>query len=183
MTRAHRTSDDVYNARRRYRRQAERLMKKAAKAIGAERAQLERQAQIATEKAVATYERKSKIQGRLKPLAERFGVQKRAVAQRKQIIKQSKTALVDFDLKNAQGRAILSGNIGQRFYAGLVDIWRGAPDREQAVLDYFGISNMLTLVEIMSKEFPDLFSTQDNSRIYQDLTSEMQAYVSLLEAI
>lgn len=183
MARARRASDDVYNARRRYRRQAERLLKRAEAASGEKRAQLEREAQIATEKAIATYENKSKIQGRLKPLAERFGVSKQPMAQRSEIIAQSETALANFDLKNAQGRAILSGNIGQRFYAGLVDIWRGSEDREQAVLDYFGVSNLLTLVEILRNEFPDLMSAQPNSKIYPTITAQLQEYVSQLQTI
>ena len=74
MARAKRDSDDVYNARRRYRRQAERYLAKAEKASGLERARYQAQARNATIKAAQTYARGQKPQGQVKALMERQGI-------------------------------------------------------------------------------------------------------------
>ena len=80
MARAKRQSDDVYNARRRYRRQAERYLAKAEKASGLKRARYQAQARAATIKAAQTYAQGQEPQGQVKSLMERQGIDRGTIA-------------------------------------------------------------------------------------------------------
>lgn len=73
MPRARRRSDDVYNARRRFRRQAERFIKKASTATGIQKARFEQQARNAIMDAMATYQ-KLEPKGAVARVANQLGV-------------------------------------------------------------------------------------------------------------
>lgn len=183
MARARRASDDVYNARRRYRRQAERYLKKAQLVSGAAKRRYERLAEQATEKAVSTYENESRIQGAVGKLAQRFNITKENQTQarrRTQNVRQSEQALSRLDTRENQARSILSGNFGSLFYAGLIDIWRGRSDRDTAIKEYFGVSSLMDVLEGIEKAIPSFYDLagEESSR-YSDVTAALNYYVAI----
>ena len=70
MPREKRDSDETYNARRRYRRQAERFIKKADKSSGILKSRYEAQARNATINALSTYAKGQQPKGRVKQLTD-----------------------------------------------------------------------------------------------------------------
>lgn len=200
--RAKRQSDDVYNARRRYRRQAERYQKKAQSVTGLERARYEAQAREAISKAMATYGVKSKPQGQVARIAAELGVTEntRAIstfakgfqagmhkATQKQItnlIQQSFATLAgrETQSRDMMAKSILSvGNVGSRFYGGLVEIWgqdeesRKHPNK--AILDYFGVNSLMDVLEQLEDNGIDLYTPTVNDDVYVSAQLKLQQYV------
>lgn len=143
-------SNSSYNARRRFVRLAERMVKKARGATGKAAARYRAQARDAVEKAAQLYERQADIQRSQKftDLANEFGVNlseyltageqnKRQRERREQLISESlevTETLIDpntgkrrrrseRERRDMEARAILNSPIGSRIYGGLVDIW------------------------------------------------------------
>lgn len=183
MARPRKRSDDIYNARRRYRRQAERFQKKAQGATGAEKKRYLSAARSAIENALSTYADKSKAQGAVSRVANELGVTQRVFSSRQktQSLTGSMHALAGNEDADAVARAILSNsNVGSRFYGGLYEVWRGKADRDQAIMDFFGVDNMLDALKAAEKVAPRLYDTDvsDESVIYDLVSSGLQVYVS-----
>ena len=81
MSREKRDSDETYNARRRYRRQAERFIKKADESSGILKSRYEAQARNATINALSTYAKGQQPKGRVKQLTEMLGIDAKTVQQ------------------------------------------------------------------------------------------------------
>ena len=199
MARAKRQSDDVYNARRRYRRQAERYLSKAERASGPERARYQAQARNATIKAAQTYARGQKPQGQIKALVERQGIGSGTIAAAsfargyksggigasvERLVSQSLSALVGKEQKtrDQMARDILStGNIGSRFYGGLVQVWdeteesRRHPNR--AILEFFGAESIMDVIEELEARGIDLYTPDENDDVYKSAQLKLQQYV------
>lgn len=196
-----RKSDDVYNARRRFRRQAQRYLAKADNSGGLERARYEALARDATMSAIRTYFKGQKVQGQVKQLADRLNITERpfglkAFAQGSEksgvyakdiskLIDRSQSALVG----NSKGRSrddmardILSaGNIGSRFYGGLVQIWgkteesRKHPNR--AILEHFGANDILEVLEELEDAGIDLYAPDVNDDVYKSVQLKLQRFI------
>lgn len=139
------SSDDTYNARRRYLRKADRYLDKARDAIGAESARYREMARNMATKAAQLYERKGNIprSSLFNRVEKELGIQVNGLMRRKdetererqqveRLVRESETivqpsrlsreALTDWR-REEEARAILNSPIGSRIYAGLVDVW------------------------------------------------------------
>lgn len=185
MARARRQSDDVYNARRRYRRQAERYLAKAKKASGLEKARYQAQARNATIKAAQTYSKGQKPQGRVKALMDQQGIETIAPgANSERLVNQSLSALAGRESKSRDdmARSILSmGNVGSRFYGGLVQIWDETEESRQhpnrAILDFFGAESIMDVLEELEAQGIDLYSPDENDSVYKSVQLKLQQYI------
>lgn len=199
MARAKRQSDDVYNARRRYRRQAERYLAKAEEASGLERARYQAQARNATIKAAQTYARGQKPQGQVKALMERQGIGAGTIAAVsaatgyksggigvgvRRLVNQSLSALVGKEEKtrDQMARDILStGNVGSRFYGGLVQIWDETEESRQhpnrAIKDFFGADSIMDVLEELEEQGIDLYTPDENDDVYKSAQLKLQQYI------
>lgn len=188
MARAKRASDETYNARRRYRRQAQRYLKKAESSTGATRSRYESLARRATEKAVATYAKGSKPQGQVGALADRLGVQQSGPVSNdalSELISSSRDALQGSQRGMSRAdtaKDILSGNVASRFYAGLIGVWGRTKETKQApnkaILDYFGADSMLDVLEMLEQAGIDLYSPEPpEGDAYHTVALQIQHYV------
>lgn len=199
MARAKRQSDNVYNARRRYRRQAERYLAKADKASGLKRSRYQAQARDATIKAAQTYAQGQEPQGRVKALMERQGIDRGIIAavsaakgyksggvgrNVERLVSQSLNALVGNRQKtrDQMARDILStGNVGSRFYGGLVQVWdeteesRRHPNR--AILEFFGAESIMDVLEELEAQSIDLYTPDENDDVYKSVQLKLQQYI------
>ena len=144
MARPEKPGDKFTNARKRYRRAAERYLKKAEQSSGITAERYRALAREDLKKALDTYD-KSTTQAFAKPiqtLAEKLGVN--LSAKRKELKQKSDTvasrlrtmrekdsrkrlesAMKDVeDRRQEEARVVFSSPIGQRIIGGLVDVWR-----------------------------------------------------------
>lgn len=199
-----RKSDDVYNARRRFRRQAQRYLAKADNSGGFERARYEALARDATMSAIRTYSKGQKVQGQVKQLADRLDITERTFELKafargfeksgvyakdiSKLIERSQSALVGDSgskgrSRDDMARDILSaGNIGSRFYGGLVQIWgtdeesRKHPNK--AILEYFtGANDLLDVLEELEDAGIDLYAPDVNDDVYKSVQLKLQRFI------
>lgn len=160
--RAKKASDEVYNARRRYTRKAERYMKQADSSYGASRERYIELAKREAEKALSTYEKEPSFQKLSKGL-QRVALETDAQfakpandAQRQKLISRSKRALESNiqDRREYEGRAIMSSSIGSRIIAALEPVWRDYaivnPETGKTEIDWSAASN--AIFEHMSQQ-------------------------------
>lgn len=154
MARAKRASDEAYNARRRYRREAARLQKQTAKSSGSYSERLRALSDELLDKANMTY-------------------QAGTGSYRTDLIKESRS--VRSMSEERQTDILLSSNIGSRIYAGTIELWQDADpnEREDAILKAFGVKSMLDVLKILERELGE--------RLYSDDTREN--YLSVVLAI
>ena len=199
MARAKRESDNVYNARRRYRRQAERYLAKAEKASGIEKARYEAQARDATMKAAQLYAKGQKPQGQVKALMERQGIDSSTIAavsaakgyksggigrSVERLVDQSLDALAGSkpETRDQMARDILStGNVGSRFYGGLVQVWDGTEESRRhpnrAILEFFGAESIMDVLEELEAQGIDLYTPDENDDVYKSVQLKLQQYI------
>ena len=198
MARAKRQSDNVYNARRRYRRQAERFIKKADESSGILKSRYEAQARNATINALSTYAKGQQPKGRVKQLTEMLGIDAKTVQQVafakgmqsggvstglvSRLVQRSKQALASAETRDEMAKEILSiGNVGSRFYGGLVDIWGDTPEHRkhpnQPILEFFGTDSIMDVIEDLEAEGIDLYTPDENEDIYKSAQLALQQYI------
>ena len=197
--RARKRSDDIYNARRRWTRAAERYMKKAETAKGVEKARYQRLAAAQIEKSLMTYQKEPL--GKTAELAEKLGVTKAGAMAtafakgftgsksltREQIMKVTEWSMKALsgnkkDRRDAMAKEILKiDNIGSRFYGGLVDVWGGSEDTRQhpnqAILDYFGADSVMDVLESLEAAGIDIYTPIDNDSTYKSIQLRIQEYI------
>ena len=198
MSREKRDSDETYNARRRYRRQAERFIKKADESSGILKSRYEAQARNATINALSTYAKGQQPKGRVKQLTEMLGIDAKTVQQVafakgmqssgvstglvSRLVQRSKQTLASAETRDAMAKEILStGNVGSRFYGGLVDIWGDTPEHRehpnQSILDFFGTDSMMDVIEDLEAEGIDLYTPDENEDVYKSAQLVLQQYI------
>lgn len=198
MPRSRRDSDAVYNARRRFRRQAERYVKKANQSSGMQQARYMQQARNAIIDAIATYE-KGGPQGRVAEVAQQLGVNRGSMVARgflrgasqsgitreqvSELVQKSYSALAKVGETRTQlARNLLQGNVGNRFYAGLSDIWAGTAegrrDPEAAIVKRFGVSSIMDVVEELEDAGIDIYTPEVEAQGYQKLALQVMQYAS-----
>lgn len=134
-------ADDIYNARKRYWRSAERNLKRAEQTSGASAAKFRRQAEQELKQALSTYDTSKKINvsAPIKRLAQSLNIdvsyeltsaRQLSEKEKRQTINRSFNTL-ESRLQNPeirrdrQARTILNNPaIGSRILGGLVDVWR-----------------------------------------------------------
>ena len=198
MPREKRDSDETYNARRRYRRQAERFIKKADESSGILKSRYEAQARNATINALSTYAKGQQPKGRVKQLTDMLGIDAKTVQQVafakgmqsggvssglvSRLIQRSKQTLASAETRDEMAKEILStGNVGSRFYGGLVDIWGDTPEHRehpnQSILDFFGTDSMMDVIEDLEAEGIDLYTPDENEDVYKSAQLALQQYI------
>lgn len=198
MPREKRASDETYNARRRYRRQAERFIKKADESSGILKSRYEAQARNATINALITYAKGQQPKGRVKQLTEMLGIDAKTVQQVafakgmqsggvstglvSRLVQRSKQTLASAETRDAMAKEILStGNVGSRFYGGLVDIWGDTPEHRahpnQSILEFFGTDSMMDVIEDLEAEGIDLYTPDENEDVYKSAQLALQQYI------
>lgn len=186
MARPKNKSDEIYNARRRYARKAERQLKKADTTTGAAKSRYEAQARENLEKALALKSNTSKLGKALTKLTERLNVKETSVKlETSELLSQSYKQLEKSKKKTkreALSADILTiGNVGSRFYGGLVDIWGvDAESRKhpnQAILDWFGVKDLSEVLEMLENAGIDIYSPVENDSIYRSTQLEIQEFV------
>lgn len=148
MARAKRASDDAYNARRRFKRQAERLEREAAKAGGSYGDRLSNVAAELRDSANMLYKGKGDY--------------------RQDLIRKSRS--VRSMSEERQTDILLSSNIGSRIYAGTVELWQDADvnGREDAIVKAFGVKSMLDVLKLLERELGDMLYADDTSENYNN---------------
>lgn len=152
MARAHRASDDAYNARRRLKREAARLEKQAGRASGSYAERLRNVADELRDKASNLY---------YNPERE----------YRADLIRQSES--VRSMSEERQTDILLSSNIGSRIYAGTRELWIDEQDpnmREERILEAFGVSSMLDVLKILEKRLGEILYSEDTIENYDSVT-------------
>lgn len=194
-------TDDIYNARRRFRRQAERYEKAANRSTGVERTRYITLAQSAVEKALATYSQRTKAaQGALGRLADRLGVgtalpDTRGVQDVEELTRQSRRALA-----SNRGRAskmsdemayelLNTGNIGSRFFAATREAWvredeAYTPQNEivPRILEFFDASSIGEVMDMLEDAGVDLYTAPENDSLYMDAVAMGMLYVQSYKA-
>ena len=198
MPREKRHSDETYNARRRYRRQAERFIKKADESSGILKSRYEAQARNATINALSTYAKGQQPKGRVKQLTDMLGIDTKTVQQVafakgmqsggvstglvSKLVERSKQTLVSAETRDEMAKEILStGNVGSRFYGGLVDIWGDTPEHRehpnQPILEFFSTDSMMDVIEGLEAAGIDLYTPDENEDVYKSAQLALQQYI------
>lgn len=198
MPRENRDSDEIYNARRRYRRQAERFIKKADESSGILKSRYEAQARNATINALSTYAKGQQPKGRVKQLTDMLGIDAKTVQQVafakgmqsggvstglvSRLVERSKQTLVSAETREEMAKQILStGNVGSRFYGGLIDIWGDTPEHRkhpnQPILEFFGADSIMDVIEGLEAAGIDLYTPDENEDVYKSIQLALQQYI------
>ena len=198
MPREKRDSDETYNARRRYRRQAERFIKNADESSGILKSRYEAQARNATINALSTYAKGQQPKGRVKQLTDMLGIDAKTVQQVafakgmqssgvstglvSRLVQRSKQTLASAETRDEMAKEILStGNIGSRFYGGLIDIWGDTPEHRrhpnQPILEFFGADSIMDVIEDLEAAGIDLYTPDENEDVYKSIQIALQQYI------
>lgn len=179
-------SDDAYNARRRYYRQAQRYERQAAKAsTPTEAGRLRKLGARALENAIKTYEDPTKVRVS-RPIAElqkslqvEKPLRKPSENYRQLIIDESKKkatekGMTDFERRETEASEILTGAIGRRVFGATSEIWKDAEDREDAILKYFGAASMMDVIEAIEDAGIDLYSDPESEQKYDEIRTAIE---------
>lgn len=164
-------SDKARVIRKRFEDEAKRYERQAKKAGAAEARYLRQAAEAA---------RANAEKFKLKPLRGRFGKDVQGTARIMEYLEtvgeKESAAGMARNLKSQDAREqrlaerILSGTAGSAFYAGTVQIWRGKTGeaRNQAILDFFGLSNLWQVIQHFETELGiDFFDIKEhNAELY-----------------
>lgn len=84
--------------------------------------------------------------------------------------------------RDVLARELLSiGNIGSRFYGGLVQIWdhdaesRKHPNR--AILEFFGTNSIADVLEQLEAQGIDLYAPDGNEDVYKSVQLKLQRFI------
>lgn len=159
MARSKRASDEAYNARRRYRREAARLQKQAEKSSGSYSERLRELSDKLLDKANMTY-------------------QAGTGSYRTDLIKESRS--VRSMSEERQTDILLSSNIGSRIYAGTIELWQDADpnEREDAILKAFGAKSMLDVLKILERELGERLYSDDTRENYMSAVLAIQSMMA-----
>lgn len=188
MARARRASgsDDAYNARRRYYRQAQRYEKQAAQAATAiEAGRYRTLAARQTERALATYEdpTKARLSKPIQDLSSRLSVRKPlkkpTESYQADVIATSVNAnpdkMSDADRRDYEARSIMGTEVGHRIYGAFADVWKEDPaNRDQAIMDYLGASDMMEVIEIIESQGIDVYADPESEQKYDEIRTAIE---------
>ena len=200
--RARKRSDDTYNARRRFTREAERYMKKADTVTGAAKSRYERLAEKSMTQAAALYKGKPKGRNKLTEMGKKIGVdpfdKAKAFAAGYKAGKQNVTGKLiarSYERleKNKQqtreemAKDILStDNIGSRFYGGLSEIWTQDEESRQhpdaAITEFFGVDSIADVLEQLEEAGIDIYAADENNSNYKSIQLKIQELIMKMKS-
>lgn len=187
MARRRKASDDVYNARRRFAREAQRYEKKASQASGMEAERYRTLARTSLEKSIALYDDPKKISGNstIRNLTQKLNPRilsgKISDAGKKSLQRQSLRSLEGSKAdeqarREYEAETIMSSDAGARIYAGLVSIWEDSDyaDRDAAILDYFDADSMADVLDMIEESGINLYEDADELYAYEDIRTSIE---------
>lgn len=149
-------------------------------------------------KAAQLYTKGQKPQGQIKALMERQGIDSSTIlavsAARgyknsggigcsvERLVDQSLNALAGSkpETRDQMAHDILStGNVGSRFYGGLVQVWDGTEESRRhpnrAILEFFGAESIMDVLEELEAQGIDLYTPDENDDVYKSVPAEAAA--------
>lgn len=189
MARARKPGDTSHNARRRYIRKAKRLVERAATKVGSTKSRLLIQAADLVSDALSLYESPSKIGQTVRDFAQSLGIdvdKTKKTTNKLEVVAESYNELESAKLdpvakKDREAKALLRhGNIKNRFYGGLVDIWEGASTREERnelIKAHFGAESILDVMREL-ESVVNLYKAPTNEEYYEDAKLKIAEYVA-----
>lgn len=167
MARAKRASDEAYNARRRLKRQAERYKKQAAASSPGKASRLEQQAKYLECQASRLYKGADTAKNQMRIRAQSYSALQK---NRKDVGKR----------RDIEAAEIMKTNVGAKIYGATVSIWQDSKytDRNVALMEYFGVTDMMGVIEAFEREFGEDLYKDDDSPLYRP--SEMLALRAIL---
>lgn len=201
-TRARKKSDDTYNARRRFTREAERYMKKADTVTGAAKSRYERLAEKSMTQAAALYKGKPKGRNKLSEMGKKIGVdpfdKAKAFAAGYKAGKQSVTGKLiarsyerleknKQQTRDEMAKDILAtDNIGSRFYGGLSEIWTQDEESRQhpdtAITEFFGVDSIADVLEQLEEAGIDIYAADENNSNYKSIQLKIQELIMKMKS-
>lgn len=180
-------SDDAYNARRRYYRQAQRYERQAAKAsTPTEAGRLRKLGARALENAIKTYEDPTKARVS-KPIAElqkslkvQSPLRKPSESYKQLLIDESKNkatekGMTDYERRESEASEILTGAIGRRVYGATSELWKDKEeDRDDLILKHFGAVTMMDVIEAIEDAGIDLYSDPESELKYDEIRTAIE---------
>ena len=189
MARARKPGDTSYNARRRYIRKAKRLVQQADTKVGGTKSRLLLQAADLVSDALSLYESPSKIGQTVRDFAQSLGIdvdETKRTRNKLEAVAESYNALESTKLdpvvkKDKEAKALLKhGNIKNRFYGGLVDIWEGASTREERdelIKAHFGVESILDVIREL-ESVVNLYKAPTNEEYYESVKLKIAEHVA-----
>ena len=188
MARARRASgsDDAYNARRRYYRQAQRYEKQAAQAATAiEAGRYKTLAARQTERALTTYEdpTKARMSKPMQDLTSRLSVRKPlkkpSESRQADVIATSVNAnpdkMSDADRRDYEARSIMGTEVGHRIYGAFADVWKNDPEnRDQLILEHVGATDMMEVIEMIEEQGIDIYADPESEQKYDEIRTAVE---------
>lgn len=156
MARAKRASDEAYNARRRLKRQAERYKKQASTASASKASRLQQQAKYLESQASRLYQGKDTAKNQARIKAQSYSALQ---GTRKDTQKR----------RDIEAAEIMKTNVGAKIYGATVSIWQDSKygDRNRALMEYFGVTDMMEVIEAFEREFGEDLYKDDDSPLYR----------------
>lgn len=157
MARKKTKADELYNMRRRLTRAAERSIRKAQKATGAERERLEWQAEQHLKRAAATYSG-SAVGKKVTDLEKKLGkeIEKPSRFDIEQIKRQAEKSKFRFGKKarrEQSAREVLNSNVGSRIIGAFESEWRDdKANMLEIIMQRTGASDLMEVVEIIEEK-------------------------------
>ena len=98
------------------------------------------------------------------------------------LVQRSKQTLASAETRDEMAKEILStGNIGSRFYGGLIDIWGDTPEHRkhpnQPILEFFGADSIMDVIEDLEAAGIDLYTPDENEDVYKSIQLALQKYI------
>lgn len=196
VSRARKLGDDVYNARRRFTRRAERLMKEAQKTTGAAAQRKREQAIRNLQDASKLYEKERDRVKFDKKMKDKYGVDLSDVEMITNPKKRGQLVNESFDVtgkasRERAAREIMSSAGGKRIMASTSDIWSKAVKvnaEGETVIDtslayalikqHFGANDMMDVIEIYERRFgPTLYENPDDEERYKEIVRAATEYI------
>ena len=202
--RSKRAGDVATNARKRFYRSAERLLKRSEETSGSVSARFRSLARQEFEKALGTYDSGTtqRFSKPMQRLAKEFNVDMETA--RKTFVKQSTDTLEDIDIKSRrslestrsdddirrelEAESVFNSKVGKRIFGGLVDVWReeatvmGKVDQSKiydALYDYFGVDNKADLLDKIEEITGENLYTDDaTEEWYETVKLTLQKWVA-----
>lgn len=190
--RAPKASDELRNARRRFTREADRYLKQAENYTGALKDRYTSLAKDSLNNALRTYSDKqpaSKYSKDIQNLSDKLGAELSPIKtskNAKELISESMSALssASIDRRAKEAEKIMSSSAGSRIYGATTNIWAKVgedgkltdrysyKDRNKALMEYFGVDDMMGVIEKFEEEFPDtLYGDTDKLEKYDEIVT------------
>lgn len=174
--------DELYNARKRFTRQAERYAKKARSESGTLADKYRTLAKIELNNALNTYSSAPKSK-KVVDLMQELNVSREdynppSDVRREYLTERSIKSLEDSRRtpearREFEAKALLNSNIGKRIYGGLSSIWRGADDINNAIMKHFGVDSMADVIDVIEAQI-NLFSDPDALERYDEIKAAIE---------